>query len=52
LEFVEFNSSVTVSQQYRVLGKVAKEVGKVYEKSEDESLARLAERLLHHEGRS
>ncbi|MEM2567989.1 MAG: rhodanese-like domain-containing protein, partial [Candidatus Bathyarchaeia archaeon] len=43
LEFVEFNSSVTLSQQYAVLGKVAKEVGKVYEKSGDENLAQLAQ---------
>lgn len=43
LEFVEFNSSVTLSQQYAILGKVAKEVGKVYEKSEDETLAQLAQ---------
>ena len=43
LELVEFNSSVTLSQQYTVLGKVAKEVGKVYEKSGDETLAQLAQ---------
>lgn len=43
LEFVEFNSSVTLSQLYAVLGKVAKEVGKVYEKTEDETLAGLAQ---------
>lgn len=43
LEFVEFNSSVTLSQLYPVLGKVAKEVGKVYEKSGDETLAGLAQ---------
>ncbi|MEO3993274.1 MAG: hypothetical protein QN229_03055 [Desulfurococcaceae archaeon TW002] len=43
LEFVEFNSSVTLSQLYAVLGKVAKEVGKVYEKSGDETLMQLAE---------
>ncbi len=42
LEFVEFNSSVTLSQQYAILGKVAKEVGKVYEKSGNETLAQLA----------
>ena len=42
LEFVEFNSSVTLSQQYAILGKVAKEIGKVYEKSGDENLAQLA----------
>ena len=43
MEFVEFNSSVTLSQQYTVLGKVAKEIGKVYEKSGDETLAQLAQ---------
>jgi len=43
LELVEFNSSVTLSQLYAVLGKVAKEVGKVYEKSGDETLAQLAQ---------
>ncbi len=43
LEFVEFNSSVTLSQQYAVLGKVAKEAGKVYEKSGDKTLAQLAQ---------
>lgn len=42
LEAVEFNSSVTLSQQYAILGKVAKEMGKVYEKSGDETLAQLA----------
>ena len=42
LEFVEFNSSVTLSQQYAILGKVAKEIGKVYEKSGHETLAQLA----------
>lgn len=42
-ESVEFNSSVTLSQQYAVLGKVAKEVGKIYEKSGNETLAKLAE---------
>lgn len=43
MEFVEFNSSVTLSQQYAILGKVAKEVGKVYEKSGDETFAQLAQ---------
>ena len=42
LELVEFNSSVTLSQQYGILGKVAKETGKVYEKSGDETLEQLA----------
>lgn len=31
------------SQQYAVLGEVVKEIGKVYEKSEDETLVQLAE---------
>ncbi len=43
MEFVELNSSVTLSQLYAVLGKVAKEIGKVYEKSGDETLAQLAQ---------
>jgi hypothetical protein len=43
LELVELSSSVTLSQQYAFLGKVAKEIGKVYEKSGDENLAQLAE---------
>ena len=30
MEFVEFYSPVTLSEQYAVLGKVAKEVGKIY----------------------
>jgi len=42
-EFVELNSTITVSQQYAILGKVAKEIGKVYEKSGDETLAQLAQ---------
>ena len=50
LEFVEFNSSVTLSQQYTILGKVAKEVGKVYEKSGDETLASLAQGYYLMEG--
>ena len=43
MEFVEVNSSVTLSQLYAVLGKVAKEIGKVYEKSGNEELAQLAQ---------
>lgn len=43
LEFVEFNSSVTLSQLYAILGKVAKEVGKVYKKSECETLMHFAQ---------
>jgi rhodanese-related sulfurtransferase len=42
LESVEFKSSVTLSQQYAILGEVAKAIGKVYEKSGDETLAQLA----------
>jgi len=42
LEFVEFNSSVTLSQQYAILGKVAKEIGKLYEKSGNATLTQLA----------
>jgi len=42
-EFIEFNSSVTLSQQYAILGKVAKEIGKVYEKSGNETLVQLAQ---------
>lgn len=42
-EFVEFNSFVTLSQKYAVLGKVAKEMAKVYEKSGDETLTPLAQ---------
>jgi rhodanese-related sulfurtransferase len=34
LESVEFNSSVTLSQQYAILGKVAKEMGKIMRKVE------------------
>lgn len=41
MEIVEFNSPVTLSQQYTFLGKVSKEMGKLYEKSGDESLAQL-----------
>jgi rhodanese-related sulfurtransferase len=43
LEFVEINSSLTLSQLYAVLGKAAKEIGKVYEKSEDASVMPLAQ---------
>jgi len=49
-ESVEFNSSVTLSQQYGILGKVAKEIGKVYEKSDDETLASLAQGYYLMEG--
>ncbi|MCX8204910.1 MAG: rhodanese-like domain-containing protein [Candidatus Nezhaarchaeota archaeon] len=43
LEFVEFNSSVTLSQQYAILGRVTKEIGKVYKKSGDKILVQLAQ---------
>ena len=43
LESVKFNFTVTLSQQYAILSKVAKEVGKAYEKSVDETLAELAQ---------
>ena len=43
VELVEFHSSVTLSEQYAVLGKVAQEVGKIYKKSGDEPLAQLAQ---------
>jgi rhodanese-related sulfurtransferase len=42
LEFVKFNCSATLSQQYDVLGKVAKEMKKVYKKSEDDNVTALA----------
>ncbi len=43
LEIVEFNSCVTLSEQYAILSKVAKKVGKIYKKSGDETLVQLAE---------
>ena len=43
LEFIELTSTVTLSQEYQVLGQVAKKLGKLYEKSEDENLAPLAQ---------
>ena len=43
MEFVEFHSSVTLSEQYAILGKVAQEVGKIYQKSGDENLVQLAQ---------
>jgi len=42
LELVKFSSSVTLSQQYAILGKVAKEVSEAYKKSEDETFKQLA----------
>ncbi len=41
MEIVKFNSPVTFSQQYAILGKVSEEMAKIYEKSGDESLAQL-----------
>ncbi len=41
-EFVDFNSSVTLSDQYSILGGVAQKLGNAYEKSGDEGLTRLA----------
>ena len=41
MEIVKFNSPATLSQQYAILGKVSKKMGKVYKKSGDESLAQL-----------
>lgn len=41
MEIVKFNSPITLSQHYKILGKVARKVGKIYEKSGDESLAQL-----------
>jgi rhodanese-related sulfurtransferase len=43
MEIVEFNSPVTLSQQYNVLGKVAKDIGKTYQKSGDQTSKKLAE---------
>ncbi len=41
MEIVKFNSPITLSRQYAILGKVSKKMGKVYKKSGDESLAQL-----------
>ena len=41
-EFVGFNSSVTLSEQYDVLSKVAKNMERVYLKDEDDNLTMLA----------
>lgn len=43
LEFVELTSTVTLSQKYKVLGQVAKQLGKLYEHSGDETLTPLAQ---------
>ena len=42
VEFVEFNFSTKLSEMYTILGKVAKKIGNVYEKSEDDTLKQLA----------
>jgi len=42
-EFVDINSTVTLSELYTILGKVAERIGKGYEKSGDESLMSLAQ---------
>jgi rhodanese-related sulfurtransferase len=42
-ELVRFNSSVTLSRQFSILGKVSKELGKGYEKGENATLAQLAD---------
>lgn len=41
VEFVQFNMSVVLSQQYDILAKVAKEMAKIYKKSEDLDLKEL-----------
>jgi len=43
LEFVEFNIPVTLSRQYVLLGKVAEEIAKVYNKKKDEAFLNLAQ---------
>jgi phage shock protein E len=47
LENVFFNKSATLSQLYATLAKVAKELGKDYAKSEDNSLTVFAERYYN-----
>ncbi|MBA7651574.1 hypothetical protein ES703_59393 [subsurface metagenome] len=41
MEIVKFNSPITLSQHYKILGKVAKKVGKISDKPGDESLVQL-----------
>jgi rhodanese-related sulfurtransferase len=41
-ESVHFNSSVTLSQQYAILGEIARKIGKAYRKSENAALSSLA----------
>ncbi|MFA5571492.1 MAG: rhodanese-like domain-containing protein [Candidatus Bathyarchaeia archaeon] len=42
-EFIEFNSSVTLSQQYKILSDVAKRLGRTYSSSDEQSLKNLAD---------
>jgi hypothetical protein len=44
LEFVEIDSSITLSQLYTILGKVAKKMGSIYQKSPDDTLNQFANR--------
>jgi rhodanese-related sulfurtransferase len=44
LEFVDFNTPITLSQQYAILSEVAKRIGQIYAKSGDENLIQFAER--------
>jgi rhodanese-related sulfurtransferase len=46
LELVHFNSSVTLSQEYAVLGEIAGRIGKLYDKSQDENLRQLGPRYM------
>jgi hypothetical protein len=41
-ELVEFNSSITLSQQYKELGEVAKGMAQVYQRSENKTLKQLS----------
>jgi rhodanese-related sulfurtransferase len=43
-ESVKYNTSVTLSSQYAILGDVAKKLGKLYRQSQDENLTQLASR--------
>jgi rhodanese-related sulfurtransferase len=44
VELVEYNSPVTLSKLYASLGKVARSLSKVYQKSVDDTIEQLAER--------
>jgi len=50
IEFVEINSSVTLSRLYAVLGDVAKKMGKFYESSGNETIAQLAQNYYNMRG--